>query len=134
MAIIMYHVLSQPEVQAKLSGELKSMNLDSVSWLELEKLPYLSAVIAEGLRLSYGIPSRLARIAPQEDLMYRSNINGSQTEFVISRGTAIGSKSHLSAGSTESAASDACVKCPPRSCIITKTCFPNRPRFCPSDG
>ncbi|KAF3046270.1 hypothetical protein E8E11_001192 [Didymella keratinophila] len=95
MAIITYHVLSQPEVQAKLSGELKSVDLDSVSWLELEKPPYLSAVIAEGLRLSYGIPSRLARIAPQEDLMYRDKMNGSQTEYVIPRGTAIGMSSAI---------------------------------------
>lgn len=37
----------------------------------LEKLPYLSAVIQESLRLSNGVASRLARIAPDEALTVR---------------------------------------------------------------
>jgi cytochrome P450 len=35
----------------------------------LESLPYLSATIQEALRLSYGVASRLARIAPDEELV-----------------------------------------------------------------
>ena len=35
---------------------------------ELEKLPYLTALIAEGLRLSYGVASRMPRIAPDRTL------------------------------------------------------------------
>jgi hypothetical protein len=37
----------------------------------LESLPYLSAVISEGLRLSYGVTTRLPRVAPTETLHYK---------------------------------------------------------------
>jgi cytochrome P450 len=36
--------------------------------LELEKLPYLTAVLKEGLRLGYGVTVRSARIAPDTSL------------------------------------------------------------------
>ncbi|KAI5922014.1 trichodiene oxygenase [Camillea tinctor] len=36
----------------------------------LEQLPYLTAVIMEGLRLSPSVASRLARVAPDRDLFY----------------------------------------------------------------
>ena len=35
---------------------------------DLEKLPYLGALIQEGLRLSYGVASRMPRIAPDRAL------------------------------------------------------------------
>ena len=40
------------------------MSIDA-SWSQLEQLPYLSAVIEEGNRLSWGVTARLARIAPE---------------------------------------------------------------------
>jgi len=61
------------------------------SWTTLEKLPYLTAVIHEGLRLGYGIAARTARIATEEDLVYR---NGS-VEFVIPRDYAIGMSTRM---------------------------------------
>jgi hypothetical protein len=100
LTIITYHVFSQPDIRAKPNEELKGANLDCVLWLELEKLPYLSAVIAEGLRFSYGTPSRLARIASHEDLVYRGKADGGQAAgYLIAKGTALGSKSYSSAGS-----------------------------------
>jgi cytochrome P450 len=55
-----------------------------------EKLSYLNAVIKEGLRLSYGVSSRTARIATEEDLVYRGEWNKKDVEHVIPRGYAIG--------------------------------------------
>ncbi len=76
--------------------ELENVDLNNASWLTLEKLPYLSSVIAEGLRLLYGVSSRTPRIAPQEHLIYRSNRKDqAEVELLIPRGTAIGSKSKL---------------------------------------
>lgn len=69
------------------------------SWAALEKLPYLGAVIHEGLRLSYGVASRTSRIPTSEDLVYRGvwTPEGSTTsqkiECIIPRGYAIGMSS-----------------------------------------
>ena len=43
---------------------------EDASWTELEQLPYLSACIAEGNRLSFGVTARVCRIAPDEALQY----------------------------------------------------------------
>ena len=51
----------------RLREELKTVQPDAYSCMklrELERLPYLTAIIMEGLRLSYGAATRLPRIAP----------------------------------------------------------------------
>ncbi|RYP52696.1 hypothetical protein DL768_002203 [Monosporascus sp. mg162] len=55
----------------------------------LEKLPYLSAVIQEALRLSYGVASRLARIAPDETLKVADDDGGTGREWLIPPGTPV---------------------------------------------
>lgn len=55
-----------------------------------EKLPYLGAVVKEGLRLSYGVSARTARIATEEDLVYRGEWNKKDVEYIIPRGYAVG--------------------------------------------
>ncbi|KAF4630879.1 hypothetical protein G7Y89_g7257 [Cudoniella acicularis] len=54
----------------------------ALSMLELEKLPYLTGCIKEGLRLSYGPSTRMPRVAPDETLTYK--------DWVIPAGTAVG--------------------------------------------
>lgn len=71
---------------SRLSHELDGMDSKRLSWQALEKLPYLTAVILEAIRLSYGIAARLPRVAPDEDLIYR----GRDKTYIIPRGTAIG--------------------------------------------
>jgi cytochrome P450 len=61
-----FHLLDNPEKLYKLRLELKEAMPDPksrTSLLVLERLPYLSAVIMEGLRLSYGVSLRSQRIA-----------------------------------------------------------------------
>ncbi|RYP27099.1 hypothetical protein DL767_007796 [Monosporascus sp. MG133] len=46
-------------------------NLDADDFrAELEKLPYLTAVLSEGLRFSPALATRMARVAPDRDLVY----------------------------------------------------------------
>lgn len=102
LTVITYHLLTKPAILEKLTAEISQV-VDSSGqlppWVVLEKLPYLGAVIHEGLRLSYGLASRTSRIATAEDLVYRGDWTpkGSQTstkaEYVIPRGYAIGMSS-----------------------------------------
>lgn len=94
-----FHILSQPKILSKLQLELHTaMSPDGrkgkSSFLPplqtLEKLPYLSAIILEGYRLSYGVTHRLQRISPDEDLIYeedKKNQHQKNKTYVIPRGT-----------------------------------------------
>lgn len=68
ITVTIYHLLSNPNMLRKLKDELSST--DSTDLSVLENLPYLAASIQEGLRLSYGASTRLARIAPDEVLVF----------------------------------------------------------------
>ncbi|CAJ2502480.1 Uu.00g098740.m01.CDS01 [Anthostomella pinea] len=70
LTFITYFLLSEPDVAARLTEELKNENPMKLSWVQLERYPYLFAVIHEALRISLGISSRLPRIARNEDLVY----------------------------------------------------------------
>ena len=53
MTVAAYHVITHPEMYEKLANELEAAFPDSskrIDFVELEKLPYLSAVIREGQR------------------------------------------------------------------------------------
>lgn len=73
MAITHFHLMANPQCMAKLRAELRKVP-ETASWTELEQLPYLSAVIAEGNRLSFGVTARVCRIAPNEALAYEGYI------------------------------------------------------------
>jgi cytochrome P450 len=74
----LYHVLSNPNILAKLKAEIKPVLTNTAKddpealpkWKDLEKLPYLSAIISESLRMSLGVSSRLARYNSKTDLVY----------------------------------------------------------------
>ena len=106
---IVYHLVKQPDIAKRLQEEVMANVPDPAelpSWPTLEKLPYLSAVILEGLRLIFDFsqerlsyePSqeRLARVAVDEDLQYEDHCgmeNSSlptKTVYTIPRGTAVG--------------------------------------------
>lgn len=60
--MILYHLLANPEILLKLRTELRTVS-QPASWTQLEQLPYLTAVIEESHRLSFGVTARTARIA-----------------------------------------------------------------------
>jgi len=65
LSLSLYYLLSQPNTLRTLRQELLTTipNPDNPTPLvKLEQLPYLTACIKEGLRLSFGATSRLPRI------------------------------------------------------------------------
>jgi cytochrome P450 len=73
LTTIAFYLLEQPDTLRRLKEELRQAMpdaWDSPPWVQLEPLPFLTAVIQEGLRLSYGVTNRLPRIATKEVLMY----------------------------------------------------------------
>ncbi|KAL7950682.1 cytochrome P450 [Trichoderma barbatum] len=104
LAVITYHLLTQPEILKKLTDELRTVVDDPKSlpsWSTLEQLPFLNAVMTEGLRLSYGVSARTARVATEEDLVYHGTWTpkGSKIpvtlDYVVPRGMAIGMTSAI---------------------------------------
>ncbi|OTB00209.1 hypothetical protein M426DRAFT_268132 [Hypoxylon sp. CI-4A] len=90
LTVTTYYLMQQPEQLARLRKELEDVDAGNMKWASLEKLPYLTAVINEGLRLAYGLPSRLPRIAPEETLVYRGKFHGNEVEYVLPPGTPVG--------------------------------------------
>ncbi|KAI5920337.1 cytochrome P450 [Camillea tinctor] len=76
LRLIFYHVFSNATILKRLRAELAaadgvpSFSDGEVEVKVLEKLPYLTSVIMEGMRLSPAIGTRMARIAPDRDLFY----------------------------------------------------------------
>ena len=71
---ITVHLLLSPTKLARLRTELTTAMprpTTPLAWKELESLPYLTAVVKEGIRLSLGVVSRLIRVAPDRDLRYK---------------------------------------------------------------
>lgn len=73
LSVTTFHLLKQPATLRKLKEELASVVADSKNLppsATLEKLPYLTAVVKEGLRLANGVATRLPRIPVDETLIY----------------------------------------------------------------
>ncbi|KAI9038140.1 cytochrome P450 [Aspergillus affinis] len=84
LAITLFHILRHPDVHERVRGELCAAWEDasmSPGLAALETLPYFTAVLKEGLRLSSIVTTRLPRIAPDEDLQFH--------EWEIPRGTPV---------------------------------------------
>lgn len=83
LAIAQYYILSDPTMHGRLLAELRTVipapGAAIPSHDTLERLPYLTGIILESLRLGNTVPGRLHRIAPNEDLRYG--------DCVIPRGT-----------------------------------------------
>ncbi|KAH8432378.1 uncharacterized protein LDX57_010018 [Aspergillus melleus] len=81
---LIFELLANPDKLNKLRAELLQAlpNPDSpMSLSELEKLPYLSAVIQEGLRMHPGGILRMQRISPDKPLQYIDPRTGTTTTF-----------------------------------------------------
>ncbi|KAH7323773.1 cytochrome P450 [Rhexocercosporidium sp. MPI-PUGE-AT-0058] len=69
-----FHILSNPHILSTLKSELATIKRDgetlSSVLSQLEKLPFLTGIIKESLRLSYGVSLRLPRIDPEKPLQF----------------------------------------------------------------
>ena len=73
LALTSFYLVDNPPILEKLQaelGDLMSETGPSPKWQQLEQLPYLTAVITEGLRIGYGIAGRLQRVFPDTALEY----------------------------------------------------------------
>jgi cytochrome P450 len=98
LEIIHFWLLSQPKTLQKLKNELtiaipNSAEASKTPLPTLEALPYLTAVVKEGLRLSYGVSTRLQRIDPNNDLVFTDKETGKK--WAIPAGTPVASTSVL---------------------------------------
>jgi cytochrome P450 len=89
LSAITYHLLFTPRILSTLKSELETAIPDKnarhfPSFGKVEQLPYLSAVIQEGLRLYPAVAGRQQRVAPLEDLVYTSPTGVS---YALPRGT-----------------------------------------------
>lgn len=85
LAITSYHIMMSTTIKKSLMGELEYAMPDPnhCSGMQgLEHLPYLSAVVNEGLRLSFGVLHRLTRVHPDRALQFG--------KWTIPAGTPIG--------------------------------------------
>lgn len=66
LTVTTFHLLDNSDILARLKNELIEALPDpqaTPAWSDLEKLPYLSAIIREGLRLAHGPSNRLPRVS-----------------------------------------------------------------------
>ena len=90
LTVAMYHLAVQPKKMERLRAEIRSIMSDPhqpANLQQLEQLPYLTAVIKESLRLSNGVSTRLARVAPDRSIYFRN--------WEIPKGTPVGMTSTL---------------------------------------
>ncbi|EJP67851.1 N-acetyltryptophan 6-hydroxylase ivoC [Beauveria bassiana] len=80
LAVTLLHILLNPPIYKRVLSELRplipSYDAPLPPTKQLEALPYFSAVISEGLRMTHGVAGRLGRIAPNETLTYPKGKNG----------------------------------------------------------
>ncbi|KAK2793989.1 hypothetical protein FQN52_000321 [Onygenales sp. PD_12] len=93
LTAITYYLLAQPATYKTRMKDLQGLEPSNLKWTDLEQRPYLWAVIQESLRMMPGVSHRPARIARDEDLVYKSR-DGS-VQWVIPRGTPIGMTSMI---------------------------------------
>ncbi|KAJ5296670.1 uncharacterized protein N7443_007563 [Penicillium atrosanguineum] len=72
-----FHLYRDGTMVRRLRDELRTVMPDptsKASWGQLEKLPYLTAVISESLRLAHSTTLRFPRVAPNKTRMYKNYI------------------------------------------------------------
>ncbi|KFX99303.1 hypothetical protein V490_01849 [Pseudogymnoascus sp. VKM F-3557] len=94
LCVAVFHLLSQPETLKRLKEELRTVlkgPSSPVTLATIEQLPYLTGCVQECIRLSYGVCTRLQRIAPDETLTF----NDGKKDWYIPPGTPVGMTSVL---------------------------------------
>ncbi|KAH9883683.1 cytochrome P450 [Xylariomycetidae sp. FL2044] len=69
LVLAQYYLITRPDVMSNLRKELAAHEFTTAA-AQLERLPYLSAIIQEAHRLSFGLTGRNPRICPDETIVY----------------------------------------------------------------
>lgn len=89
LVVAHYQLLSNPEIMARLRAEL-SANPAAATATQLQMLPYLSGIIQEAHRLTFGLTGRNPRVCPDEALVYsQSPASGKPFTFTLPSGTSL---------------------------------------------
>ncbi|OTA88366.1 hypothetical protein M434DRAFT_80407, partial [Hypoxylon sp. CO27-5] len=80
LRVALFHIFDNENILKQLRTELAT--IDTHNLKALEQLPYLKAVLMEGMRISPAVATRMARIAPDRDILYN--------EWRILAGTPVG--------------------------------------------
>lgn len=98
LVVAHYHLVTRPDIMAKLRLELTA-NHAAVTATQLQTLPYLSAIVEEAHRLTFGLTGRNPRVCPDETLVYSppapQAAGGKQSVFSIPPGTSISTSTLL---------------------------------------
>ncbi|CAD6587386.1 MAG: hypothetical protein ASARMPREDX12_002831 [Alectoria sarmentosa] len=84
LSMTTFYLLANPDKAGRLKKELTGLEKDRrqpVSYQALQKLPFLTAVISEGLRISSSVAGRLPRVSPTAAMEYKS--------YLLPAGTAV---------------------------------------------
>lgn len=93
LSTITYHVLANPGILRTLQQELQEAMPDGLDesaqtrLVRFEQLPYLTAIITEGLRLAHAVAIRNQRVAPDRSLRFQ--------DWIIPPGTTTGMTSFI---------------------------------------
>jgi cytochrome P450 len=95
LTVFTYWSLAKPEIYERLMKELSNadINVNNLTWLSLEKIPYFWAILQECLRMMPGVSHRSARIAPTENLHFHDSKKSK--DWLIPKGTPIGMTSMI---------------------------------------
>ena len=97
LSVATYHLLANSQMLAKLKTELSSAvpnrDVQSIPLSTLENCQYLVAVVQEAIRLSYGASTRLQRISPDKELVFRDR--NLKKDWIIPSGTPVSMTSVL---------------------------------------
>lgn len=85
LKLTVFYILDNPDISQQFKRELQSAIPDAsrpAPLVQLQQLPYLTAIINEGLRMSYGVSHRLQRVKPDGSLTFH--------QWAIPAGTPVG--------------------------------------------
>ncbi|KAK3114716.1 hypothetical protein LTR53_006670 [Teratosphaeriaceae sp. CCFEE 6253] len=86
LATLLWHLAKQPKVYKRLCEEIAQADTGGDSYVP-QSLPYLDAVVREGLRVSMANPTRFPRIVPTQGFSFEAT-NGRQ--YWLPPGTQVG--------------------------------------------
>ncbi|KAE8452045.1 hypothetical protein EG329_002210 [Mollisiaceae sp. DMI_Dod_QoI] len=91
LEVVMFWLIRQPDTLRKLKEELTAAipdisTIGTIPLPVLEQLPYLNAVMKEGFRLTYGVSCRLARLDPDNEIIFTDG----EKKYVIPPNTPVG--------------------------------------------